>query len=98
MPCALFRWLPIAMVFAVAATATAQEVEVDVTPEEVREAIDRGTTYLLKNQHPDGSWGEYPLQPSGKTALVALALLNSGISPDDPKLKLTLDLKFTAYE
>ncbi len=91
MPCALFRWLSIAMVFAVAATATAQEVEVDVTPEEVREAIDRGTTYLLKNQHPDGSWGEYPLQPSGKTALVALALLNSGISPDDPKLKLTLD-------
>ncbi|HUE69561.1 MAG TPA: DUF4159 domain-containing protein [Pirellulaceae bacterium] len=90
MRCVFFRWLPLAVAMvAVASTALGQAPDVD--PEEVREAIKNGTNYLLKNQRPDGSWGEYPLQPTGKTALVALALLNSGVPPTDPDLKQALD-------
>jgi hypothetical protein len=88
MPCVLFRWLPLVALIATASTANAQAP--DVTPDEVREAIEDATSYLLNNQRPDGSWGEYPLQPTGKTALVALALLNSGVTPEHPKLSATL--------
>ena len=94
MPCAILRRLLVVTLAAISTSAFAQVAEPpppEVTPEEVRTAIEFGVTYLLKNQRPDGSWGEYPLQPTGKTALVALALLNSGVSPEDPKLKSTLD-------
>jgi hypothetical protein len=79
MPCVLFRWLPLVALIATASTANAQAP--DVTPDEVREAIEDATSYLLNNQRPDGSC---------KTALVALALLNSGVTPEHPKLSATL--------
>lgn len=91
MPRLFLRWLPLVMLLATVVTA-ARVAAQDVAPEEVREAIDRGTRYLLKNQNPDGSWGEYALQPTGRTSLVALALLNCGLTPDkSPEIKKTLD-------
>jgi uncharacterized protein DUF4159/prenyltransferase/squalene oxidase-like repeat protein len=97
MPRVFLRSLPLAVLLAtIVSTALAQPLDVppapDVTPDEVRKAIEEGTRYLLKNQNPDGSWGEYALQPTGRTSLVALALLNCGLTPDkSPELKKTLD-------
>ena len=88
---AIARWLPLAVLLA-SVVSMAQGQDVDVAPEEVKEALDRGTRYLLKNQSPDGSWGEYALQPTGRTSLCALALLNSGLTPENtPQVKKTLD-------
>jgi len=49
-----------------------------VTREEVEQAIKVGVRYLLKAQKGDGSWGT----SSGESALVTLALLTAGESPE----------------
>lgn len=91
MPRLFALWLPLALLLATV-VSTVQAQAPDVTSEEVRETLDRGIKYILKNQRPDGSWGEYPLQPTGKTALVALSLLNCGLTPENSKqVQATLD-------
>ena len=46
----------------------------DVTAEQVRDSIDRGITYLRRQQFPDGSWQEIaPMMAGGVTSLCTLA-------------------------
>src|SRR5687767_12640373 len=63
----------------------------EVTPEAVKDSINRGTQYLFKQQAPNGSWGEYPGQPTGVAALATLALLNSGETAKNLKVAKALD-------
>jgi hypothetical protein len=63
----------------------------EVTPEEVRLAIDRGIGFLKSQQRPDGTWAE-PVadQAGGVTALCTLALLNAGVEPGEPSMQKAL--------
>jgi hypothetical protein len=70
----------------------------DDFPKQRNAAIDKGIAWLKKQQAQDGSWDdEYkPLQigfhmKQGSTALAALALLKSGVGPDDPCVKKAFD-------
>ncbi|TWT38899.1 DUF4159 domain-containing protein [Blastopirellula retiformator] len=90
-----FAYAPLAIV-AIAATlsinlpsAAAQHVRRGgqaVTPQLVNESISRGINFLRKQQQPDGGWAEYPGQPGGVTSLVMLAMIESGVDPDDPAI------------
>jgi len=68
------------------------------TPEEVKTAIARGQEFLLNTQ-TNGNW-EPPTDPAkkgdnpdlgGYTAIATYALLASGVSPQDPKVKSGID-------
>ncbi len=59
-----------------------------VSAERVRQSVKQGVAYL-KDKRRNGSWNDY--RSSGDvTALVTLALLNAGESPDDEKMALSL--------
>lgn len=54
----------------------------------INTAIDKGIEFLFRTQLRDGSWGYHSgSYDSGATALVAYALLKSGVSPDHPALR-----------
>ncbi len=63
-----------------------------MTAEQVRQAIDRGVTYLKNQQQADGSWlDQGPLiMHGGVSALCTLALLNCGAEPDDDAMQQAL--------
>jgi hypothetical protein len=63
----------------------------EITAEVVRKSIERGVTFLKRQQRPDGSWTQYPSENGGKTALCTLALLNSGVDPEDDSIKNALN-------
>jgi hypothetical protein len=50
----------------------------------VRSAIDRGVHYLRDIEKGRGHWEDGILFKGGMTSLAMLALLNSGVKPDDP--------------
>jgi hypothetical protein len=63
--------------------------------QKVKTAIDNGVKYLKKTQGPDGDWEAFVLnvvggQRGGPTALATLALLNSGLTKDDPTVARAL--------
>ncbi len=62
---------------------------------QVDQSINRGVDYLLKRQRADGSWGgdldAETGQDTGKTALVALALMSCGVSHQSPELTKALE-------
>jgi hypothetical protein len=62
----------------------------DVSAEQVRGAIDRGTGYLLAQQRHDGSWQETKGYPGGVSALCVLALLNAGVEPNHEEIQKAL--------
>lgn len=55
-----------------------------LTPEAVLRAIEGGVDYLCSTQNLNGSWEGFPGYEPGGTALVLLALLSSGVTPDNP--------------
>lgn len=66
--------------------------QAEITAEQVRKAIDRGVSHLKSKQAADGTWPDFATQQEGGvTALCTLALLNSGVDPEDPQLKRSLD-------
>ena len=67
--------------------ASAAAPAAGVTREEVEQAIKNGIGFLLKIQRPDGSWGKQP----GETALVTLALLTAGESPNSEPIRRAID-------
>jgi len=63
------------------------------SPEAVDEAIEKGVEFLWSLQKEDGSWGTYTHQrtyPVGPTAICVYALLESGVSPRDPRMAKAL--------
>jgi hypothetical protein len=54
-------------------------------------AIDTGVKYLWSIQKDDGSWEPFSDYKSGPTAMAVYALLESGESVNNPKIKLALD-------
>src|SRR5580698_9855452 len=73
------------------------------TAKERDAAIDKGIEWLKKGQASDGSW-DYDDGPfrigihmkQGTTALCALALLKSGVAPDDAVINKAFDFIFNA--
>jgi hypothetical protein len=63
----------------------------EVAAEQVRKAIDRGAAYLLAQQSGDGSWPDMVGQSGGVSALCTLALLNSGVEPDNEQMQRALN-------
>ena len=64
--------------------------------EKVRKSIELGVNYLKLQQTKQGNWedivvGIFADMEGGRTALVTLALLNSGVKPDDPSLVRAID-------
>jgi hypothetical protein len=56
----------------------------------ITEAFEKAIDFLWAAQKEDGSWKEYPGFQTGSTALIALAMLESGCSPHDPRLGKSL--------
>jgi hypothetical protein len=57
---------------------------------QVQSTIARGIAYLKREQAPRGNWTEIQIYPGGVSCLVTLALLNSGVEPDDPVMRKAL--------
>jgi len=82
----------------------AQAVSKDaLTAEAVRRAIKHGVDNLKKSQNANGSWLGHSGYEGGTTALVTLALLNAGESPESPQIQKSLKLilaipRSTTYE
>ena len=62
-------------------------------PEAVAKAIEKGKQFLIGKQSSDGHWenGLNAMYPTGPTALVTLALLNVGMTPQDAPIQKALD-------
>jgi hypothetical protein len=72
-------------------TASAAEPPKERLVDQVKHAIDRGVDYLRKQQQNGGHWegqggGIVQIFQGGPTSLALLALLNSGVAPDDPTI------------
>jgi hypothetical protein len=67
----------------------------EVTKEEVENAIDRASQYLVSRQNKDGSWSAdmaaWSKYQVGISSLATLALLNAGKKPTDPAVSRGLD-------
>lgn len=71
--------------------AIGRPAHAEVTAAQVDEAIRTGVQYVLKRQdRAAGNWTEYKGEPGGLTALVTLALLNSGMPAKDPQIEAAL--------
>ena len=69
----------------------AQTLADDISPEEVRKAIDGGIRYLKDQQQRDGSFGGFKGHgQEGLAGLCTLALLNAGVPVEDPVIQKAL--------
>src|SRR3954466_15331123 len=78
----------IVLIAVIASRATA------ATPEQVEQAIRKGVEHLYHIQagdNWDNNWKQDNSNTGGRTALVVYALLASGESPQNPKLKSAID-------
>ena len=76
-------------VAAVSAQARIHPDELKLKPR-IDAAIASGVEALLERQLRDGTWGRYGNYDGGKTALVAYALLKSGVSAHHPAVRRAL--------
>lgn len=75
------------LVFAIPTSALAQRTaEQPLTPERVAKSIERGVQFLKSKQKASGRWTPRGAHPGGVTALCTLALLNSGVDPQDDSI------------
>ncbi len=61
-----------------------------LSPQQVERGIEQAVRFLKSNQLPDGGWPEFGNYPDGVSALVVLALLNSGEGPEQPEVAKAL--------
>ena len=59
----------------------------DLSEIEVKQAIERGKQFLVKEQAQEGSWPAEANIRTGVSSLCILALINSGMSPQDPPVR-----------
>lgn len=80
------------MIATLALLATGRDAGAEVTAEQVDASIKGAIRFLKGEQRGDGSWDEYlgDTYPMGTSALVTLALLTAGESPDDPQMQKAL--------
>jgi hypothetical protein len=88
-PIALAALSIIAVIAPVAALSQPNE-DGPIDAAQVLSAIERGVAYLKREQLPRGRWSEMGGYEGGVTALCTLALLNSGVGPDDPVVRQAL--------
>ncbi len=62
----------------------------ELTAGKVRASIENGVKFLKETQNADGSWDKFRFD-GDVTALATLALINSGVSTQDPKLRRALN-------
>ena len=64
----------------------------EVTPDEVRRAIEMGKEYLLRpeTRNSKGVWDDHTGQVGAVTSLCTLALLNAGVEPKLPEIQTAL--------
>lgn len=62
----------------------------DVTARQARGALESGVRALQQTQRADGTWPDLGRYTGGTTALATLALLNAGVTRDDPRLSLAI--------
>lgn len=66
--------------------------QVELTPAQVQQGIDRAVQYLISMQRgDDGGWPEVVDYDLGASSLATLALLSSGMSPDSPAIQRALN-------
>lgn len=87
----LIATLCLAMLFPSLFPSTRLVAANDIDARTVNEAIDAAAEFLLSRQTPTGAWEEWPGQPAGLSGLCALAVLNSGKKPSDPRVSKALD-------
>ena len=65
----------------------------DLKPEVVRQSIEAGKRFLISQHEPDGSFRSAigGLYPTGPSAFATLALLNVGMTPQDPPIQKALE-------
>ena len=65
----------------------------ELKKEDVLKSIKSGERFLISKQLPNGSFDSpmNPMYPTGPTALATLALLNIGLTPQDPPIKKALE-------
>ena len=91
-PLARIVWIaPILLVVAGGMHPASAQPAVPLDAASVERSIARGVQYLRSRQLPEGGYPEYPGQSCGLSCLVGLALVSSGVSPDDPTLVKLLD-------
>ncbi len=97
----ILRWAMFVSFF-LASVASAQrppEIVRDPLYADIDHAITRAVEYLKKSQQPDGYWTGSEDRDHGQTALVTLALLYAGESPQSPAvLRAVNKLKQTEME
>lgn len=72
------------------APARAQQ-PMQLTAEQVQNAINQAQGYLLNEQDARGRWDEMMEYPGGVTSLCTLSLLSAGVAPSHPKMQKSLD-------
>lgn len=79
------RWMLLALL---AVSVGATRFTIAASKAQIDQAVDRGVKHLLNTQGADGVW-DYPGHPEGATALAGLALLSSGVKPEDAAIQRT---------
>jgi len=81
------------MAFGLMLASAVTVIGADLSPDDVRNAMQLGIRYLQSSQRDNGTWlpEVAPRQDGGITALCALALLNAGETPDEPHVKKALE-------
>ena len=87
----MLRVLHVTVLTVFAISLVVRPARAEVTAPKVRNSIDMGVAYLKKQQgKTNGNWPAHQGQPGGLTALCTLALLNSGLPPEDPAIQRAL--------
>ena len=86
------RGIQVAVMATIAIALAGAPAVGEVTDRDVRQTIEQGVKFLKENQDKvRGGWSEHPAQPGGLSALCTLALLNAGVTVDDPAMVKALD-------
>ncbi|MFP6669178.1 MAG: DUF4159 domain-containing protein [Pirellulales bacterium] len=87
------RLLCLSLVVTICVVSNMRVARAEVTAEQVRQKIDRAISYLRLREDGRGHWHEGTIASTyhgGITALCTLALLESGVPPDDPLIRRAL--------